>query len=62
MYTRRSDTIEIVKTKIQDVASFPPDKQQLYFDGQILADYEELSECDVQDGSLLHLVFRLCGC
>jgi hypothetical protein len=50
-----SDTIEGVKTKIQDVLGFPPDRQMLTFMGIILRDGRTLSDCNIQLGSTLIL-------
>lgn len=50
-----SDTIENVKTKIQDKEGIPPDQQTLTYGGRLLEDDKTLSYYNFRNGNLLFL-------
>lgn len=53
-----SDSIEIIKSKIEKKESIPYDQQRIIFGGKELENHITINHCSYQKSSTFHLVIR----
>lgn len=56
-----SDTVEVLRERVQEAEGIPPGQQRLVFRGSQLEDGRALSDYRVTTGSVIHLILRLRG-
>ena len=54
-----SENVLSLQVKVQDTEGIPPDRQRMVFKGKPIEQEKTLSEYNIQNGSIVHLVLRL---
>ena len=62
MKCQSTDTIHVVKSKVQDKKGIPPDQQRFIWGGLELLDKYQLGDYSIRDEATIHLTLRLRGC
>eukprot|EP00899_Mesostigma_viride_P003458 jgi/Mesvir1/13112/Mv26295-RA.1 len=62
IYAASGDCIGDLKPRIQETEGTPADQQRLIFSGKQLEDEQTVGHYKLQQGCMIHLVFRLKGC
>ena len=57
---KASETISALKAKIQETENITPDQQRLIFGGKILENDKTISDCSIQNDSIITLVSMVC--
>ena len=55
----KTDTIETIKSKLQDNEGIPIGAQRLIFAEKQLEDHKTISDYNIRDGSTIYLVLKL---
>ena len=58
VYVEPSDTIQVVKMKIEEKEGIPPNKQSLMFSNNLLRDERTLSFYGIRPDSVFHLLMK----
>ena len=59
-----TDTVEMLKRRIESISSIPFNHQRLIFRGRVLRNDQTLSECNIENNCVVFVVKQtvLCGC
>ena len=57
-----SDSIDVMKSAIQEKTGIPVCQQRLIYAGKQVEDGRRIGDYGIKEGSTLHLVLRLGGC